>query len=127
MILSMIQDTPMNGAEMMEKMESMSIGWWRPSPGSLYPMLSSMVEEGLVVKREDGRYVITQKGIEEISGFGFGLPRQKRISVEGVVGEMENNLAYLEDLPADKVAPFAARIKSVGERAQKVGSRSDKA
>jgi len=122
MILYMTKDTPMNGAEMMEKMESVSIGWWRPSPGSLYPMLNSMAEEGLILKRDDGRYAITQKGIEEISG--WGVPTQRQHSVERAVEELENNLAYLEDSPPDKVVLFAARVRRIGERAQKLGSRS---
>jgi hypothetical protein len=44
--------------------------------------------------------------------------------VERAVEELENNLTYLEDSPPDKVAPFVARVKRIGERAQKLGSRS---
>ena len=121
MILFMLRDTPLNGAEIMEKTESMSMGMWRPSPGSIYPMLNSMVEEGFIMKRDDGRYALTQRGSEEISG--WGMPYQRQHSVESVVEELENNLAYLEDLPADKVSPFAARVRRIGERAQKLGSR----
>jgi DNA-binding PadR family transcriptional regulator len=124
MILYMLRDSPLNGAEIMEKSESVSMGWWRPSPGSIYPMLNSMVEEGFVVKRDDGRYAITQRGVDEISG--WGMPHQRQHSVEGAVEELESNLTYLEDLPAEKVGPFAARVKRIGEKAQKLGSRSER-
>jgi DNA-binding PadR family transcriptional regulator len=123
MILYMTKDTPMNGAEMMEKMESASIGWWRPSPGSLYPMLNSMAEEGLILKRDDGKYVITQKGLDEISG--WWMPHEKH-SVEGAVLEMESDLLYMEELPTEKLAPYLVRVKRIGERAQKLGSRSER-
>jgi DNA-binding PadR family transcriptional regulator len=122
MILYQLRDTPLNGVEIMEKTENMSMGWWRPSPGSIYPMLNSLVEESFIVKRDDGRYAITQRGIEEISG--WGMPHQGQHSVERAVEELENNLTYLEDSPPDKVAPFATRVKRIGERAQKLGSRS---
>jgi len=123
MILYMTKDTPLNGAEMMEKIESMSIGWWRPSPGSLYPMLNSMAGEGLILKREDGRYMPTQKGLDEISG--WWMPRE-RLSVENTVQELENDLIYLEELPREKVKPFLERIKRIGESTQKLGSRLEK-
>lgn len=121
-ILYLLRDSPQNGAEIMEKIENMSMGWWRPSPGSIYPMLNSMVEEGLLVKGVDGRYSVTARGAEEVSG--WGMPQRKALTVEGMVEEMENSLLYLEDLPAEKIGPYAARVKRIGERAQKLGSRT---
>jgi DNA-binding PadR family transcriptional regulator len=123
-ILYQLRDSPQNGAEIMEKIESMSMGWWRPSPGSIYPMLNSMVEEGLLTKRDDGRYIVTAQGADEISG--WGLPHRKELTVDGVVQEMENNLLFLEDLPVEKVGPYAVRVKRIGERAQKLGSRLER-
>jgi DNA-binding PadR family transcriptional regulator len=123
-ILYQLRDSPLNGAELMEKIEGMSMGWWRPSPGSIYPMLGSMVEEGLLEKRADGRYAATPKGSEEISG--WGLPQRREITAEGVVQDMENSLSYLEDLPPEKIGPLAPRVKRIGERAQKLGSRSER-
>jgi len=124
-ILYQLRDAPQNGAEIMEKIEGMSMGWWRPSPGSIYPMLNTMVEEELLTKRDDGRYAITAKGAEEISG--WGIPQRREVTVDGVLQEIENNLLYLEDLPREKIGPHAARVKRIGERVQKLGSRSEKA
>ena len=121
-ILYLLRDSPKNGAEIMERIESTSMGLWRPSPGSTYPMLGSMVEEGLLIKQEDGRYTITAQGAEEISG--WGMPERKALTVEGTIEEMENNLLYLEDLPPEKIEPYGARVKRIGERAQKLGSRA---
>jgi DNA-binding PadR family transcriptional regulator len=47
--------------EIMDEIENMTQGWWRPSPGSVYPMLDEMVKDGLVKKREDGKYELTAK------------------------------------------------------------------
>ena len=40
---------------------------WKPSIGTIYRVLNEMVEEGLVLRRDEGRrhsYVVTRKGIE---------------------------------------------------------------
>lgn len=124
-VLYQLRDSPLNGAEIMEKIEGMSMGWWRPSPGSMYPMLASMVEEGLLAKGEDGRYSLTAQGAEEIAA--LGVPQRREVTVDGALQEIENNLMYLEDLPLAKVSPHAARVKRIGERAQKLGSRSERA
>ena len=38
------------------------MGWWKPSPGSIYPLLSKLEEDKLVVRNEDNRYIITEQG-----------------------------------------------------------------
>ncbi len=124
MILWFLKESPQNGVEIIEKIDNMSMGWWRPSPGSIYPMLNTMVEEGYIVKRDDGRYAITQRGIDEISG--WGAPGQKQQTVDAAIEDMESSLSYLEDLPAEKVGPYSARVRRIGERAQKLGSRLEK-
>ena len=35
---------------------------WRPSNGSIYPMLKKMVNEGMINKRDDGRYELSENG-----------------------------------------------------------------
>ncbi|HMD78845.1 MAG TPA: PadR family transcriptional regulator [Nitrososphaerales archaeon] len=122
-ILFIIQNEPKNGAEIMDSMESTSRGWWRPSPGSVYPMLQQLTGEGLVKKREtDGKYEITPQGKEEIewpSRISRGGPR----SVEGTIDELSSYVAYLEDLSQVKdrrIAENAGKIRELGERLAKV-------
>jgi DNA-binding PadR family transcriptional regulator len=47
-ILSALRDAPANGYEVMHRLEDMSGGLWRPSPGSVYPHLQMLEDEGLV-------------------------------------------------------------------------------
>ena len=51
---------------MMEILEERSQGMWRPSPGSIYPLLNAMEEHGLIeTVRTEGRskiYALSQKG-----------------------------------------------------------------
>jgi len=60
-ILRLLEEKPMSGMEMINRFYDVSHGWWKPSPGSVYPLLETLESEGLVKKRSDGRYVITKK------------------------------------------------------------------
>lgn len=125
-ILLIIQKEARNGAEIMDAMESTSKGWWRPSPGSVYPMLQQMAEEGLVKKRGvDGRYEITPQGREEVE-WPSRMQQSGPMSVEGTIGELTSYVAYLEDLSSAndaRVAENAGKIKELSERLAKVGAR----
>ena len=54
----------MTGKEIIDKAIVQSQGKWRPSPGLIYPMLGRQLDEGLIAELENGRYKITQKGLD---------------------------------------------------------------
>ena len=64
-VFSILQQSPRNGAEIMDQIEIASQGWWRPSPGSVYPLLEQPQKEGNIKKCDDGRYELTEKRKEE--------------------------------------------------------------
>jgi DNA-binding PadR family transcriptional regulator len=54
--LLLLAERPMHGYEMIQELESRTDGMWRPSPGSVYPTLQLLEDEGLVTAREsDGK------------------------------------------------------------------------
>ena len=60
----------MSGSEIMENMEEYTD--WRPSPGSIYPMLARLQENGLIESYIDAdpelkRFQITEKGTTELN------------------------------------------------------------
>lgn len=64
-ILSVLGDEPMHGYEIMQRLEQRSGGVWRPSPGSVYPTLQMLEDEGLIKGVEaDGKrvYALTEAG-----------------------------------------------------------------
>jgi DNA-binding PadR family transcriptional regulator len=126
-ILLIIKNEPKNGAEIMDAMESGSRGWWRPSPGSVYPMLQQLSTEGLIKKRDaDGRYEITPQGRAEAE-WPANMQRGGPRSVEGVVDEISSYIAYLEDLAQSKnpkIAENANEIKDLAERLSKLGAKA---
>jgi len=64
-LLLLLDEQPYNGYGLMQEIESRSDGVWRPSPGSVYPALSQLEDEGLVRSEDtDGRkrFVLTDEG-----------------------------------------------------------------
>jgi DNA-binding PadR family transcriptional regulator len=67
-ILLALREEPAHGYEVMRRLEEMSGGLWRPSPGSVYPHLQMLEDEGLVRSEEkDGSrtYQLTDSGRTE--------------------------------------------------------------
>ncbi len=66
-ILLALLDGPANGYEVMRRLEERSGGLWRPSPGSVYPTLQMLEDEGLVTSttRDASRsFELTDSGRE---------------------------------------------------------------
>ena len=78
-ILSVLADEPMHGYQIMQRLEERSGGMWRPSPGSVYPTLQLLEDQGFI-KGEDveGRrvFLLTEAGkVEaEASKVAHGAP-----------------------------------------------------
>ncbi len=51
-ILKLLTDRPMHGYEMIQEINERSQQLWKPSPGSVYPTLQLLVDEGLLVSTE---------------------------------------------------------------------------
>lgn len=117
-VVSMLSGSPKNGVELMDEIEKMTQGWWRPSPGSIYPLLDQLTKEGMVRKRDDGRYELTEKAGEELE-WSFGPGFRKRPSVDEMFGEISGFVSYMEDLkrtdPAAAKA-YADKLKELSER-----------
>ncbi len=47
-LLMLLADEPRNGYQLMQAIEERSGGRWRPSPGSVYPTLAQLEDEGLI-------------------------------------------------------------------------------
>ena len=67
-LLAVLAEGPGHGYDVMQKLEDKTGGAWRPSPGSVYPTLQLLEDEGLVRSTErDGKrvYEITEAGRAE--------------------------------------------------------------
>ena len=65
LLLDALAEAPGHGYDLIGRLEGRSGGRWRPSPGSVYPTLQLLEEEGLVTSEEvDGKkvYSLTEAG-----------------------------------------------------------------
>ncbi|MFD6324974.1 PadR family transcriptional regulator [Streptomyces sp. NPDC058442] len=53
-ILALLKERPMHGYEMIQEIAERSGGAWKPSPGSVYPNLQLLEDEGLIVSESEG-------------------------------------------------------------------------
>ena len=68
-ILALLAEKPMHGYEMIQELDERTGGAWKPSPGSVYPTLTMLEEEGLVTGVEiEGkrRFTLTPDGTEAV-------------------------------------------------------------
>jgi DNA-binding PadR family transcriptional regulator len=92
-ILLLLAEEPRNGYSIMQELEERSDGIWRPSPGSVYPALSQLEDEGLVRSVEsDGRklFEITDAGREQLAARPTDAPAPWDTLVGGVSNEVKD-------------------------------------
>jgi DNA-binding PadR family transcriptional regulator len=68
-VLAVVADGPRHGYEIIQEITGRSGGQWKPSPGSVYPMLSQLEDEGLVRSEQtEGRRVVhlTEEGTRHV-------------------------------------------------------------
>jgi DNA-binding PadR family transcriptional regulator len=121
-VLYSLSQSPKNGAEIMDEVERMSMGAWRPSPGSIYPLLNTLQEEMMIRKRDDQRYELTSTGMEEIGldGHRHSHHQHGSYSMESSLDELDSYVSYLEDLPRERLKPAEARLAHISERLQRL-------
>jgi len=94
--LLLLAEQPRNGYQIMQEVKERSEGVWRPSPGSVYPTLQQLEDEGLVRSQEsEGQRLL------ELTDSGR---------------------AVLEERGKDAPPPWEAMAGGVGEQALELGS-----
>ncbi|NQX12557.1 helix-turn-helix transcriptional regulator [Microbacteriaceae bacterium VKM Ac-2855] len=69
-LLSLLEESPKHGYELIQALSERFGGTYSPSAGTVYPRLAKLEEEGLVTKSVDGRktvYSITDAGRAELA------------------------------------------------------------
>jgi DNA-binding PadR family transcriptional regulator len=87
-----------NGYQLMQNLEERSDGRWSPSPGSVYPALSQLEDEGLIhsiqAEGESGRaFELTDAGREQLAGRGdVKPPWEPQNEADDAIGSLRNAL-----------------------------------
>jgi DNA-binding PadR family transcriptional regulator len=125
MIVYLLSSSPKNGVELMDGVESITRGWWRPTPGSIYPLLKEMSDQGIVKKLADGRYELTSKGRMQMEG-SYGPWMRRPETMDDVLGQMQNYVSYMEDLKSsgkDDLDQHAAKLEALSKRLAELARR----
>ena len=83
-ILDLLKDKPRHGYDIIRELEELSYGFYKPSPGVIYPTLQMLQEMGYVSSTEqEGKriYSITEEGIkflEDQSNIANGVRRHMK-------------------------------------------------
>jgi len=91
-LLSLLDESPKHGYELIQALEERFGGTYVPSAGTIYPRLSKLEEEGLVTKASEGRktvYSITDAGRAEL--------QDRQAELGGIEDEVTDSVRRLAD------------------------------
>jgi hypothetical protein len=75
-ILALLNERPMHGYEIITELSDRTEGVWKPSPGSIYPTLQLLEDEGLITGETDSggkrRFTLTEDGRRAAAEGGGG-------------------------------------------------------
>ena len=79
-ILMLLAEEPMHGYQIMQELSERSDGMWSPSPGSIYPTLQQLADEGLIQAEDTGGkkvYELTDSGREHVAASDSAAPWER--------------------------------------------------
>jgi DNA-binding PadR family transcriptional regulator len=112
--LLLLAEEPRNGYQIMQEVQERSGGIWSPSPGSVYPALQQLEDEGLIrTQEDDGRklFAITDAGRALLEERGAERPAPWE-QTDGAAGAHELRKLVRE------VAGAFAQVMRTGSEAQ---------
>ena len=115
-ILALLAEQPMHGYQVIQELESRTGGAWRVSPGSVYPNLQMLEEEGLITSQEvEGKrvYSLTDAGRAQFEG----RKESGRAPWDEVLGGGDETLHSLRDA-ALKLGAAAMQVAHAGSDEQ---------
>lgn len=110
-VLEALSQKPMSGSELMDNIERHTGGCWKPSPGSIYPLLSWLQDNGYI------KELPVENGLKryELTGSGKSLlEEQKKIRKQvREVGFLPTPFfdSFLMKIPPEKTAEIRKSIR----------------
>jgi len=125
-LLSLLDERPMHGYELIQALSDRFGGTYVPSAGTIYPRLGKLEEDGLVTKESDGRktvYAITAAGRAELAERGSeltGIEDELSDSVRRLADEVRHSV---NDAMKTLRADLAAAARDARSEARDAGRR----
>ena len=128
--LVLLDEEPRNGYQLMQEIEQRSEGAWRPSPGSVYPALALLEDEGLVrVTESDGRkaFQLTDEGRAHVEEKRTELGAPWEAFSNDVTDESREVMMLMKDAAIAAAQVMRSGDKANVEEARKVLSDAKRA
>jgi len=118
-VLGLLAEQPMHGYQIIQEIADRSGGVWQPSPGSIYPVLQQLEDEGLLlIEQTEGRKVAN------LTEAGRAYVEENRAEFEEVWKALSNNNV---DESMQEMRNLVANVKQIGiatKQVAKVGTGS---
>ena len=133
MTLHVLWDDPKNGVEIMdaiqrhhEIMREVTHNVYnkhpdkalRPSSGAIYPLLKKLEAQSLVLKRDDGKYELTETGFETIHKlmgglhYSFDKPMERgEMAIDIILNEIYSYISLLSNFKEEKLQSKKENIR----------------
>lgn len=115
-ILKLLKDKPRHGYEVMKDLEERMHGCYSPSPGTVYPTLQWLEDEGLVVGRD-----VEGKKVYEITDAGRAFLEEHRDVVDDIFDRVRE---ALERTVGGSMADVNRAMKDLMKSVYRTGWRS---
>ncbi len=117
-ILKLLKEKPMHGYEVMKALEEHTHGCYKPSPGTVYPTLQWLEDEGLVRSEE-----IEGKRVYHTTEAGLRFLEEHKSTVEGIFDRIAEMIDRLVGDPIPEISRAVGRVVTQAYRtAWKVGT-----
>lgn len=114
-VLEALNEKPMSGSELINHIERHTGGHWKPSPGSIYPLLSLLQDSGYIkeLPAENGlkRYEVTESGK---SLFEEQKKQRKKFREETGFPPATFFDGFFTKIPAEKAVEIRDTMKKLG-------------
>jgi DNA-binding PadR family transcriptional regulator len=115
-VLALLSENPSNGYQLIQQISQRSGGVWEPSPGSIYPALQLLQDEGLVTASES-----EGKRLFSLTDAGRAYAEERRAELNSVwdtvSGTVDNSTAELRNL-IKQVAIAVMQVAGTGTEPQ---------
>ncbi|MCB0130285.1 MAG: helix-turn-helix transcriptional regulator [Caldilineaceae bacterium] len=100
-VLDALRDSPKHGYEIIKSLEERSAGQYTPSPGTVYPTLQYLADQGLVRAQEEGErrvYQLTEAGQTELAAQEEQVAAfWARVTDQGADSAARHEVRFLQD------------------------------
>jgi DNA-binding PadR family transcriptional regulator len=120
-LLRLLAEEPRNGYQLIQAIEERSEGLWRPSPGSVYPTLAQLEDEGLIrsaAAEAIRRFEITDAGREHLD-----TRADEPDPWQPAAEDSESPLTEFAPLVI-QIGKATFQVASVGDRAQRTKAKA---